>query len=117
LIQDGWLASRVQLGQRSGITVDGDGNVVAADWNSDQVYVIAGQTATVYGRPMIRGHYCLVADVSDVSQPGNGGSALAAGIKPYGVAIDHFGNIIVTDVWNDLIRVIAKAPACSTGSR
>ncbi len=73
LIQDGWLASRVQLGQQSGITVDGDGNVVAADWNSDQVNVIAGQTSTVYGRPMIRGHYYLVAGVSDASQPGNGG--------------------------------------------
>jgi hypothetical protein len=36
---------------RAGITVDGDGNVVAADWNSDQVYVIAGQTATVNGAP------------------------------------------------------------------
>jgi len=47
---------------------------------------------------MIRGHYYLVAGVSDVSQPGNGGPALIAGIKPYGVAIDHFGNIIVTDV-------------------
>ena len=58
---------------RAGITVDGDGNVVAADWNSDQVYVIAGQTATVYGRTMIRGHYYLVAGVSDASQPGNGG--------------------------------------------
>ena len=67
LIQDGWLASRVQLGQQSGITVDGDGNVVAANWNSDQVNVIAGQTSTAYGRPMIRAHYYLVAGVSDAS--------------------------------------------------
>jgi uncharacterized protein (DUF433 family) len=111
LIQDGWLAPRVQLpdSEQPGICVDGYGNIIAADWDSHEVFVIAGRTGTFYGRPMIRGHYYLIAGVGNVSQPGNGGPALTAGINPYGVAVDHFGNIIVTDAWNDLVRVIANS--------
>ena len=110
LMQDGWLAPRVQLsgGEQPGICVDGYGNIIAADWNSHEVFVIAGRTGTFYGRPMIRGRYYLIVGAGDLSQPGNGGPALTAGINPYGVAVDHSGNIIVTDVWNDLVRVIAN---------
>src|SRR5262249_61264832 len=80
LMQDSWLALRVQLGEQSAIAVDSHGNVIAADWNADRVYVIAGQTGTFYGRAMTSGHYYLIAGASDPSQPGNGGPALTAGI-------------------------------------
>jgi hypothetical protein len=111
LIQDSWLAPRVQLGEQSGIAVDSQGDVIWADWNANHVYVVADQTSTFYGRPMTSGHYYLIAGASGASQPGNGGPALAAEIEPYGVAVDHFGNIIVSDIWilNEQLRVIANS--------
>ncbi len=108
-IEDGWLAPRVQLDAQSGISVDSDGNVIMADsdYEYSEVSVIAGQTGTFYGRAMVRGHWYAIA--GNGSQLGDGRPAIAANLMPYDATADHLGNLIVTDVLNNRIRVIANS--------
>lgn len=107
LLNDGWIATRAQLGGGDGLAVDGAGNVIDALVSA--VDVIAGRSGTFYGRTMVRGHVYLVAGGGDVNKPQNGVSAIGAGIMPMGVAADHDGNLVVTDLANKLVRVIANS--------
>ncbi len=117
LDQDGWLAPRVQLGEQSGMTIDSFGNLIMTDWNGSELAAIAGQTGTFYGRSMVKGHYYLIAGASDPGLPANGGPALTAGIESFGAAVDQAGNLIVTDVFNDQIRVIANSSGTFYGQQ
>jgi len=99
------------LNEEPGIAVDSYGNVVAADWDANALYLIAGRTGTFYGRSVRQGHIYVIAGTGSVGAPGNGEPAIAAGIEPQGVAVDRSGNLIVTDIANDLVRVIANSSA------
>ncbi|HVB42081.1 MAG TPA: hypothetical protein VNF47_05160 [Streptosporangiaceae bacterium] len=109
LDQDGWLATRVQLlSEQPGMAVDSHGNVIVADWNENALYVIAAQAGTFYGRPMSKGHIYVVAGGGRTT-PGNGGPSIDAEIGTQGVTVDRSGNLVVTDVFNDQLRVIADS--------
>ncbi len=88
--------------------VDSTGNLVISDSVNSRVRVVAVQTGTFYGQAMTAGHIYTVAGDGNVEFSGDGGPATKAGIgSPDGLAVDAAGNLLVSDGFNDRIRVVA----------
>jgi hypothetical protein len=92
-----------------GVTVDGAGNLVIADTARCQVRVVAASTGIFYGRRMIAGDIYTVAGNGHGGDSGDGGPAIDAEFNAvYGVLVDPSGNLVITDKYNDKIRVVAE---------
>ena len=107
---DGGPATKAQLYQPGGVTVDRAGNWVIADTGNNRIRVVAAATGTFYGQPMTAGDIYTVAGDGGTGHRGNGGPATKAGIKvPGGVAFDHAGNLVIAGGYgNNRIRVVAE---------
>jgi hypothetical protein len=105
---DGGPATKAALNIPSGVAVDGAGNLVIADTNDYAVRVVAVKTGTFYGQAMTAGDiYHIAGDGMDGSS-GDGGPATQAGLSfPSGVAVDGAGNLVIADLGNNRIRVVA----------
>ncbi|HEX3491983.1 MAG TPA: hypothetical protein VHU92_21730 [Streptosporangiaceae bacterium] len=96
---------------------DSAGNIVLVQGGGNggegAAQVIAGRTGTFYGRKMTAGYIYVV---------GGGGTKLGDGIPatkaafamPAGVALDHAGNILVTDPYPGVQRVFVIAKSTGT---
>jgi sugar lactone lactonase YvrE len=91
-----------------GVTVDGDGNLVIADSGNGRIRVVAGRTGTFYGRAMTAGDIYSIAGDGSTAYAGDGGPATSAGIDPESVSLDQAGNLVMADMVNDRIRVVAE---------
>jgi sugar lactone lactonase YvrE len=80
------------------------GNLLIADIGNGQLYVLAAQSGTYYGRAMHAGGLYPLAPL-----PGNGTREESGGAS---IAVDTAGNVIFTDETTNLVQVVAA----STGS-
>jgi len=122
LTPDGLLALTAQVPNPCALAVDGHGNLVLSqgDLSGDGKYapsvagnpeirVVAARGGIWYGRPMRAGRIYTIAGTGTRGLAGDGGPALRARLRhPGALAIDPYGNVIVADVGNARIRVIAE---------
>jgi len=105
---DGGPAAAAELAYPAGIVLDASGNLVICDSGNAVVRVVAATDGTFYGIPMTAGDIYTVAGTGTTGSSGNGGRALLAELdQPDGLAIDSHGNLVVADLGNNQIRVVA----------
>jgi trimeric autotransporter adhesin len=111
---DGGPATAAELNGPAGLAVDAQGNVLINDSGNARVRVVAAASGTFYGQAMTAGDIYTVAGDGTAGYSGDGGPATAAelnstGIDMAGLAVDHSGNVIITDFRNNRVRVVAAA--------
>jgi hypothetical protein len=90
------------------VAVDGQGNLVIADSNFNEIQVVSEHWGTFYGQAMRPGYIYDVAGTGAEGYSGDGGPATAAELdKPAGVSLDSAGNLLIADTDNNRIRVVA----------
>jgi hypothetical protein len=105
---DGGPATRAKFNQPYDTAVDGAGNLVIADFSNNRVRVLAVKTATFYGRAMTAGDIYTVAGNGTFGFSGDGGPATKAEIgRPWKIAVDATGNLVIADSFNNRVRVVA----------
>jgi len=105
---DGGLATKAKLDGPQDVAFDGAGNMVIADGVNNRVRVVAAKTATFYGQAMTIRKIYTVAGNGTFGFSGDGGSATAAELRvPEDVVVDNAGNLVITDSWNNRVRVVA----------
>jgi trimeric autotransporter adhesin len=91
-----------------GIAVDHSGNLVVADTGNYVVRVIAARSGTFYGIKMRAGYIYTVAGDGRAGYSGDGGLATKAKFwAPQSVELDHAGNLLIADMRNARVRVVA----------
>ncbi len=98
-IGDGSAAASAQLNAPQGLALDSSGNLYIADTNNQRVRMVdgSGNITTVAGN----GNCC--------ASTGDGGPPTSAGIgTPYGVAVDSSGNLYITDIANNVVRMVSS---------
>jgi hypothetical protein len=107
---NGGPATSAALDHPEAVTVDGAGNLVIADTDSNEIRVVATTSGTFYGQPMTAGDIYLVAGTGVIGFSGDGGAATAAELStPRGIAVDASGNLVIADTFNYRIRVVATS--------
>jgi hypothetical protein len=100
------VATSTKLDSPAAVTVDSAGNLVFGDGN--RIRVVATSTGTFYGQVMTAGHVYTVAGIITGGFSGDGGPATSAQLRlPYGTAVDGAGNLLISDLDNGRIRVVA----------
>jgi sugar lactone lactonase YvrE len=92
------------------VKIDGAGNLVIVDGGRgrNDVRVVAESTREFYGQAMTAGDIYTVAGMGRRGYSGDGGPAVAAGLKgPAAIALDGTGNLVIADSGNQRIRVVA----------
>jgi internalin A len=105
-------------------TVDHAGNVLITDQGGSpygiavpRVVVVAEKTDTYYGQQMTAGDIYTIAGDGSPVYFGDGGPAVAAGLDPWGTAIDSAGNVVIGDMTNNRLRVVAEKTGTYYGQR
>ena len=101
---DGGPATAAELSQPYGIVKDNSGNMYIADYGNNVIRKVnaAGNISTIAGNTL-------------AGYTGDGGPATAAEFNlPYGLALDHSGNLYVADENNNVIRKIDTLGMIST---
>ena len=104
---DEGAASSAKLGVPYGLALDAGGDLYIADLNNSVVRVVEGSGII----------HTLVGTTTGFS--GDGGSALAAQLQlPAGLAVDSFGNLLIADAGNNVVRkvVVTGPPALEFGT-
>jgi sugar lactone lactonase YvrE len=105
---DGGLATRARLDSPAGVAVDGAGNLVITDLVNQRVRVVAARTGRFYRQAMKAGHIYTVAGDRTQGFSGDGGPATRAEFNyPAGVAVDGAGNLVIADIYNGRVRMVA----------
>jgi NHL repeat len=105
----GGPATSAELNEPQGVTVDGAGNLMIADTNNNRIRVVARRSGTFYGRHMTAGDIYTVAGTGTAGFFGDGGPATRAKLfDPSGVAVDSSGNLVIADLLNFRVRVVAE---------
>ncbi len=105
---DGGRAAKAGL-TVCGTAADHSGNLVLGDLAHHRVRVVAAHTGVFYGRPMTAGHIYTIAGTGTAGFSGDGGPAAKAKIQtPYGVAVDPAGNVLISDGFNQRVRMVAE---------
>jgi hypothetical protein len=95
---DNRLATSAQLNQPRGIAIDTTGNILIADIYNNRVRMIANGIITT------------IAGTGAGGFSGDNGPATSARLSlPFGVAVDLSGNILITDTYNQRLRMVVKA--------
>jgi hypothetical protein len=91
------------------VTVDGHGNVLITDnSNCGTLWALPTKSGSYYGQQMTAGDLYRLTD--DGPSLASGVPALSEALNcALGTTLDRAGNIIVTDVFDDLVRVIAAS--------
>ena len=107
---DGGPAADSQLSAPADIALDSQGNLVIADTGHGRVRMVAAATGTLYGQAMTAGDIYTIAGRGGAGFSGDGGPAVKARLhRPTGVALDATGNVLISDSYNQRIRVLAAA--------
>jgi hypothetical protein len=107
---DGGPATAAKLDLPSGVTVDGTGNVVIADFSNNRMRAVAASTGTFYGQAMTAGDIYTIAGTGTQGFSGDGGPATAARLSaPRGPALDGAGNLVFADIGNNRVRAVAAS--------
>jgi trimeric autotransporter adhesin len=71
---------------------------------------VAVSTGTFCGQAMTKGDIYTVAGNGTYGYSGDGGPATAAEMaRPYGIAADGSGNLVIGDTYNNRVRVVAAS--------
>jgi secreted PhoX family phosphatase len=78
---------------------------------NQRVRVVAVKSGRFYGQAMVKGDiYTIAGTGGDGGFSGDGGPATSAQLRdPAGVTIDQAGNVVLADLNNDRVRVIAES--------
>jgi hypothetical protein len=128
---DGGPATRAELSGPAGLAVDPVGNVIVADTGNDRLRVIAVRTGTFYGKAMTAGNIYTIAGDGTFGYSGDAGPATRAALSvaPQGdgkialsepwpvLAVDHAGNLVLADVMDCHVRVVAGRAGRSYGQQ
>ncbi len=100
---DGSAATKAQMADPLGISVDRNGNIYIADiWNYRVRKISSGNIGTIAGNGL-------------VSYSGDGGPATSAELNtPRGVAMDKAGNLYIADLQNNRVRQITPGGLINT---
>jgi trimeric autotransporter adhesin len=105
---DGGLATSAELNLPKDVAVDRSGNVLISDAGNDRVRVVAVHTGPFYGQAMTGGDIYTIAGNGTKGFTGDGGPATSAELNfPIGMALDRAGNVLISDNFNDRVRVVA----------
>ena len=112
---DGGPATSAAVGAPNGVSLDGSGNVLIA--GGGRVRMVAETSGTFYDKPMTAGDIYTIAGNSADLYSGDGGPAARAELNLNGgspsfngtVAVDGAGNLVISDIFNDRIRVAAAS--------
>ena len=105
----GDLATGFGLINPDGLAIDGAGNLVISDFGKDQIFVVANNTGTDFGQTMSAGDIYTLAG-SGFGFSGAGGPATSADMgEPTGVAVDHSGNVLISDFLDNTIWEVADS--------
>ena len=116
----GWKAG---LGTSiGGVRLDAAGNVLIADSGVQRIRVLAARSGTYYGQVMKTGDIYTVAGDGVQGFSGDGGPALQAAFDlasrsgiPGSVTADAAGNLVVADIDNSRVRVVAATSGAFYG--
>ena len=92
---DGGAATNANLYRPQSVTMDGNGNLFIAD-----AYNYRMRKVDVYGV------ITTIAGNGSTSFSGDNGVATNAGINPYGVSVDGYGDVLIADRSNNRIRQV-----------
>jgi ribulose-5-phosphate 4-epimerase/fuculose-1-phosphate aldolase len=107
---DGGPATSAELDGPSGLTVDAAGNLVLADEGNQRIRVVAKSTGKFYGKSMTAGDIYTVAGDGSAGFAGDSGPATSAELNfPGSVAVDGAGNLVIADLDNCRVRVVADS--------
>ena len=102
---DGIVAVNAQLDSPAGVAVDSAGNLFIADTDNHRIRKVDGVTGII----------STVAGNGLAGFGGDGGAATTAQLaRPYGVAVDSAGNLIIADFNNHRIRKVQTATGIIT---
>jgi hypothetical protein len=105
---DGGPATGAQFHEPYDTAVAGDGSLVIADTQNYRVRIVPAHSGTSFGRPLTAGHIYTIAGNGTSGFSGDGGPGTAAELGyPGGVAVDGSGNVVVADLGNNRVRVVA----------
>ena len=103
-------ATSAQLAYPAGTALDRNGNLVICDSGNNVIRVVASSTGTFYGQSMTSGDIYTVAGDGTAGDAGTGTAATGAELnQPTGVAVDRTGNLVIADLGNNQVRVVAAA--------
>jgi hypothetical protein len=119
-IMNGVPATRAAVASPLGVAIGRDGCVLIAAAGQNRVRVVAERTGRLYGLDVRAGDiYTLAGNgkVGILNSIGDGGPASSAEFsKPSGVAVDHYGNVLIADGWAE-VRVIAESTGTFYGQQ
>jgi hypothetical protein len=94
----------------AGLATDASANLFVADGGDNVVWMVAGSTGTYRGSPVTAGHIYVVVGNGTPGSSGNKKPASTAMLDgPEGVAVDHTGNLLVSDSNNSVVRAVPAA--------
>jgi len=94
---DGGAASAAEVNSPSGLAFDPAGNLYIADTQNYRIREVTAKSAVIF----------TIAGNGSADFGGDNGVATDAGIHgPYGIALDHDGNLIVADFFDQRIRTV-----------
>jgi hypothetical protein len=113
---DGGPATGAELSGPGTPALDAAGNLVFADSGNERIRVLAESTGTFYGQAMTTGDIYTIAGMGTQGFAGDGGPATGAQFQgPLGVAVDSAGNVVIGDVNNNRVRVVAASTSSFYG--
>ena len=104
---DGGPATSANLESPRSTAVDRSGNLLIADYDTNQVRLVPDHSGTFYGRAMEAGHIYTLAGTGQGGFLGDGGPATSAQLlSPAAVAVDPAGDVLIADLGNTRIRQV-----------
>jgi sugar lactone lactonase YvrE len=106
---DGGPATQARLYNVEHETLDGAGNLVIGDYGNALIRVVPRSSGVFYGRAMTAGYIYTIAGNGNSGFSGDGGPATSAELQnPDGVTVDAAGNVLIADLLNNRVRVVAE---------
>ncbi len=106
---DGGPATSAGVPFPSYVRPDAAGNLLLGQ-ETPMVRVVAGKTGMFYGKHMVAGDIYTIAGTGVEGYTGDGGPATSAELGSiFGLRTDPHANVVISDLGNDRIRVVAAA--------
>ncbi|HET6812031.1 MAG TPA: hypothetical protein VFH50_13585, partial [Acidimicrobiales bacterium] len=115
---NGTAATSAELYDPNDVVVGTGGNIFEADWAAHVVRMIAEQTCSgtcPFGIQTTAGDVYTVAGTGTAGDTGDAGAATSAELnQPAHLAFDNDGNLIISDLQANVVRMVADA-VCTSG--
>jgi RHS repeat-associated protein len=113
---NGGAATSAKLASPQGVTFDSSGDLAIADTSNYVVRFVPVSSGTYYGLSMTPNDIYAIAGDHDWGDTGNGGAATSADIDNVdNVAIDAGGDVVLSVIYDDVVRVVAASSGTVAG--